>query len=443
MLGWEFPPYISGGLGTACHGMTQALARQGADILFLVPRIKGDGKGMDKHLRLRSASGAKVHRTTAKRIEAVNQELWEKRIAIRHVDSLLFAYATQETYSLREQALRGQHEHRSFATVNEQGEQTLLLHGDYGGDLLQEVQCYGQAAAALALQEQAGKGFDVIHMHDWMTYPAGMLVKKLTGKPLIAHLHSTEYDRSGENINPDVAAIERSGLHAADLVIAVSHLTKNIAVHRYNVPPEKVVVVHNAVSRKDAVHTYDVPPLCKKEKRVLFMGRVTFQKGPEYFIEAAAQVLQRMPDVRFIMAGSGDMLSRMVRRAGQLRIGSRLHFPGFMRGHDVDRMYAISDLYVMPSVSEPFGIAPLEAVLYDVPVLLSYQSGVAEVLHNALKVNFWDTREMANKICAVLSYPRLAAEMVRNCREELKTITWDKAARHILATYNTVCHIGG
>ncbi|MDD2966673.1 MAG: glycosyltransferase family 4 protein [Desulfovibrionaceae bacterium] len=443
MFGWEFPPHISGGLGTACHGMTQALARQGVDIVFLVPSLKGDGKGMDAHLSLRSASGTKVRRSTARTIETLNEELWQRRIQVQHVDSLLFAYATQQSYALREQAVREMRQHTQRCTVPHEEEQTLTLRGDYGADLLQEVQCYGQAGAALALQEQAGRGFDVIHAHDWMTYPAGMLAKKLTGKPLVVHVHATEYDRSGENINPDVAAIERAGMLAADVVMVVSHLTRSLVVQRYNVPPEKVVVVHNAVSRHDARQRYDVPPLCHKEKRVLFMGRVTFQKGPEYFVEAAAEVLRRMPNVRFIMAGSGDMLPRMVRRAGQLRIGNRLHFPGFMRGAEVDRMYAMSDLYVMPSVSEPFGIAPLEAVLYDVPVMLSYQSGVAEVLHNALKVNFWDTHEMASKICAVLSYPKLAAAMVKNCREELKTITWDKAAAHIRAAYARVCHAGG
>lgn len=444
MFGWEFPPYISGGLGTACHGMTQALARLGTDILFFIPNIKGDSKGMDSHLNLRSASGTKVRRTISSRIEKVNRKLWEKRIAVRYVDSLLFAYATQESYSLREKTLRGEWEERSSAITGCSDEETTLtLHGEYGADLMQEVQYYGQAAAAMAVRERKIRDFDVIHAHDWMTYPAGMLVKTLTGKPLVVHIHATEYDRSGENVNPAVAAIERAGLHAADKVIAVSHLTKNIVVRRYGVSPEKIDVVHNAVSRKDFIRKYQVPPLCQKEKRVLFMGRVTFQKGPEYFIEAAHKVLQRMPDVRFIMAGSGDMLNRMVRRAGQLRIGSRMHFPGFMRGEDVDRMYATSDLYVMPSVSEPFGIAPLEAVVYDIPVLLSYQSGVAEVLHNALKVNYWDTQEMANKICAVLSYPCLAQEMVRNCREELKSITWDKAAHQIISTYNSVCNVRG
>ncbi len=443
MFGWEFPPHISGGLGTACHGITQALARHGIETVFMVPHIKGSGQGMDSHLRLLSASGTTMESTTARRILRTNQKVWKRNIAIRHVESRLFPYATEQSFAFQQHQIHGAQESNTIVTDYENQSQTITLHGEYGHDLIQEVYRYGQAAAAMALQEYGGKNFDVIHMHDWMTYPAGMLVKELTSKPLIAHLHSTEYDRSGEHINPEVAAIEKAGLLAADIVIAVSHLTRNIAITRYGVPKERVVVVHNAVSRRQAIQQYQPTPLCQKEKRVLFMGRVTFQKGPDYFVEAAHLVHQRMPNVRFVMAGSGDMLSRMVRRVGQLRMGSHFHFPGFMRGKDVDRMYAVSDLYVMPSVSEPFGIAPLEAILYDVPVLLSNQSGVSEVLRNALKVDFWDTREMANKICAVLSYPRLAAEMIKNCREELKTITWDRAASEVITTYNTICHAGG
>ena len=203
-------------------------------------------------------------------------------------------------------------------------------------------------------------------------------------------------------------------------------------------PPEKVKVVYNAVERRDVARRYEIPPRIRHEKRVLFLGRITFQKGPEYFMEAARLVLEKIPNVRFFMAGSGDMLPRLVRRAGQLRIGSRFHFAGFLRGEQVDRMFALSDLYVMPSVSEPFGITPLEAMLYDVPVLLSRQSGVSEVLEHALKADFWDTRDMADKICAVLRYPSLAEELVKNCREEMKSIRWGNAAEQLLQIYRNV-----
>lgn len=316
---------------------------------------------------------------------------------------------------------------------------TYTLRGGYGPDLLTEVHRFSLMAAAIALRED----FDVIHAHDWMTYPAGLLARALTGRPLVMHVHATEYDRGGENINTVVADIERAALHAADRVVAVSHLTKNVIMERYGVPEGKIEVVHNAVARHDVTHAYTTPPRLRHEKRVLFLGRVTFQKGPDYFIEAARMVLERMRDVRFYMAGSGDMLPNSIRRVGKLGMGSRFHFAGFLRGTEVDRMFALSDLYVMPSVSEPFGITPLEAMLYDVPVLLSRQSGVSEVLNHALKADFWDTRDMADKICAVLRYPCLATELVKNCREEMKSLRWSNVADQMNRIYHAVCATGG
>ena len=209
-------------------------------------------------------------------------------------------------------------------------------------------------------------------------------------------------------------------------------------MQRYGVQREKVTVVYNAVTRPEIEHHYVIPPRLRHEKRVLFLGRVTYQKGPEYFMETARLVLEKIQHVRFYMAGSGDMLPNLIRRASQLRIGRRFHFAGFLRGEDVNRMFALSDLYVMPSVSEPFGITPLEAMLYDVPVLLSRQSGVSEILHHALKADFWDTRDMADKICAVLQHPALAAEIVQNCREEMKTIRWENAAEQLLTIYESL-----
>ena len=442
MLGWEFPPHMSGGLGTACYGMTQALAKKGTEIIFVLPRFGMRGElppFAGNRMRLVSASGTQVTDTILhRRMSLQTRELWEERLSVRTVDALLFPYATEESYleHLREieRSQRGETTEHTSSTAN-----TTVLHlnGGYGPDLMSEVYRYSQAAAAIALKEK----FDVIHAHDWMTYPAGMLVKELTGKPLVTHIHAMEHDRSGANLNAEVSHLEWAGMHAADVVVAVSHYTKSQVVRHYGVPEEKIVVVHNAVSRSEASHRFPLPDRCAHEKRVLFMGRVTYQKGPDYFVEAARMVLEKLPNTRFIMAGSGDMLTRMVRRVAQLRMGSRFHFTGFLKGNDVDRMYAISDLYVMPSVSEPFGIAPLEAMVYDVPVLISRQSGVAEVINNALKVDFWDTREMANMICAVLTYPKLAEEMIKNCREELKTIRWENAADRLNAVYRATLEL--
>lgn len=439
MFGWEFPPYMSGGLGTACQGMAQALARKGTEIIFVLPRVPGQAQDCGPCLRLRSASGTRLPDSLLRgeRIFGTTREWWEEHVSMRWVDSPLFPYATPEGYEafLRESGLLRAGERYSESWSERRDGAEVFLHGGYGRDLMSEVFRYSRAAAAIALQEE----FDVIHVHDWMTYPAGILAARLSGKPLVAHIHATEADRSGNNMNSEVAHIEWEGLTQADRVVAVSHYTKALIMRIYKIPEEKIDVVHNAVSRSEARSMYRVSPRCRNEKRVLFMGRVTFQKGPDYFVEAARLVLEKIPETRFIMAGSGDMLPRMVSRVARLRMGSRFHFTGFLKGHEVDRMYAISDLYVMPSVSEPFGIAPLEAMVYDVPVLISRQSGVSEVVRNALKVDFWDVREMANKICAVLTYPLLAAEMVKNCREELKTIRWEKAAERLNAVYARVC----
>lgn len=440
MFGWEFPPHISGGLGTACYGMTRALLEKQTEIIFVLPRTVGDAR-TSGGVRLVPASGTVITRTQYERMETHAEQLWKEHMRVHSVDAMLFPYDTPETYRerLRWRVPDGNALHTVARTEQDEQSISYTLQGGYGPDLMAEVYRYSRLAAAIALRED----FDVIHVHDWMTYPAGMLARQLTGKPLVAHIHATEYDRSGENINSVLADIEKAGLLAADRVIAVSHLTKNVIMERYGIPADKIDVVHNAVSRHDATHAYTVPPRLRHERRVLFLGRVTFQKGPEYFIEAARLVLERMDNVRFYMAGSGDMLPRIIRRVGKLRMGSRFHFAGFLRGAEVDRMFALSDLYVMPSVSEPFGITPLEAMLYDVPVLLSRQSGVSEVLTHALKADFWDTRDMADKICAVLRYPCLAGELVKNCREEMKNIRWGTVADQLNRVYSAVCAAGG
>lgn len=434
MFGWEFPPHISGGLGTACYGMTKSLAERGAQICFVLPRVN-DGGDNNNFLRLLSASGTPITRSVQERMEYAGQEVMHSNVRILPMDSPLMPYMTPESY---EQAVREISVEKkpggSIVKEREEESWTWKLKGGYGPDLMTEVYRFGRLGGAIALRED----FDVIHAHDWMTYPAGMLARALTGKPLVVHIHATEYDRSGENINDIVAGIERAGMMAADLVVAVSQLTRKTVIERYGIPPEKVKVVYNAVMRPEVAHHYEIPERIRQEKRVLFLGRITFQKGPEYYMEAARLVLEKIPNARFFMAGTGDMLPNLVRRAGQLRIGHRFHFAGFLRGEQVDRMFALSDLYVMPSVSEPFGITPLEAMLYDVPVLLSRQSGVSEILVHALKADFWDIRDMADKICAVLSYPALARELVNNCREEMKSIRWSNAADQLLQLYTKV-----
>ena len=314
------------------------------------------------------------------------------------------------------------------------------IEGDvhYGGDMYTEVHRYAAVAAQLALNEQ----FDIIHAHDWMTYPAGIAAAAITGKPLVVQVHSTEFDRSGENVNQMIYDIERKGMHAADKIIAVSHLTRNIIISRYGVPGEKVEVVYNGVER-NGQNGNDLPEVGieKDEKIVLFLGRITMQKGPEYFLAAAKKVLEKIDNVKFVMAGSGDMMRRTIEMAAGLGIGHKVLFTGFLRGEDVEKVYRMADLYVMPSVSEPFGIAPLEALNHDVPVIISKQSGVAEVLTHVLKVDFWDIDEMANKIIAVLKYPPLQMTLREHGNFEVRKLQWKDSAQRCARIYGDLVNV--
>jgi len=301
---------------------------------------------------------------------------------------------------------------------------------DYSGDLLGMAERY----ARFAVDATKGLSFDVIHAHDWLTYPAGLAISRLAGKPLVVHVHSTEFDRSGEHPHQQIYNIERRGMHGAARAIAVSMLTKNVCVNRYGVSASKIDVVYNGVDLDPA--SAGVQPIHSKDKIVLYFGRITMQKGPEYFIQAAKKVLEYMDDVKFVVAGSGDQAQRMIEMAASMGIGHKVLFTGFLRGRDIARVFAMADLYVMPSVSEPFGIAPLEAMSHNVPVLISKSSGVSEVLMHALKVDFWDIEDMADKIIAVLRYPPLSRQLVEHGAFEIRGINWDGAATRTVRVYD-------
>lgn len=416
MFGWEFPPHISGGLGTACYEITRTLANHGATITFVVPRA-----GLPtppSHVELVDASkSCLAYPSTA--------DEFFGRLNIAPLDSILRPYLNEADYA---GVLNTTGE---TATDHTGSKSVMATGGHYGGNLMAEVARYGEVAEDLA----GHNDFDVIHAHDWMTFMAGIRAKRTTGKPLVVHVHSVEYDRSGDAINQSIFDIEKLGMQEADHIIAVSHYTRNLILDQYGIAPGKVTVVHNAVSRRNIGKVYHVTRP-HNGKIVLFLGRITSQKGPDFFIEAAARVLEKTADVTFVMAGAGDMLPRMIERVGELRLGRHFHFTGFLGGHDVERMYAMSDLYVMPSVSEPFGLSPLEAMLYDVPVILSRQAGVTEVLPDALTVNFWDVDDIAGKILAVLKYPALSREMLRNGRKSLRHVRWEAAAARIQLIYN-------
>jgi glycosyltransferase involved in cell wall biosynthesis len=419
MFGWEFPPHITGGLGTACFGLTKGLVKHGVEVIFVVPKAYGDET--KEGFRLLNASDVVLDF----RQDEV-KEHWE-RMQYLEVGSNLIPYMDPEEFEqvMSETKLAGIEEHHSVFS------RQFTFSGKYGPNLMQEVSRYALVASNIA----GNQSFDVIHAHDWLTYPAGIAAKKISGKPLVVHVHATEFDRSGEHVNQPVYDIERLGMTEADLVITVSNLTRQIVIDRYGIPSEKVITVHNAV---EPVERPELDGVTKhvREKVVTFLGRVTYQKGPDYFVEAAHKVLKRDPNVRFVMAGSGDLLNRMIRRVAQLKIATKFHFTGFLAGAEVDRMFAMSDVYVMPSVSEPFGISPLEAMRSNVPVVISKQSGVAEVLQHALKVDFWDIDALADAIYGILHYEGLHKMFVRYGKAEVDNLIWENAAYNILQVYN-------
>lgn len=419
MFGWEFPPHITGGLGTACYGLTKGLMNNNQEVTFVVPKAYGDES---KNIRLVNASDV-----TLDVRNKVFSEYWNQLKYIE-IDSTLVPYADdEEFYRITRNTEHHTHENESVFSSS------FKFSGKYGQNLMEEVKRYALIAAQVASEQE----HDIIHAHDWLTYEAGISAKAVSGKPLVVHMHATEFDRSGDNVNPVVFEIEKRGMEAADRVITVSNLTRNIVVNKYGIDPEKVFTVHNAVEPSDKSDYYGVEKYVK-EKVVTFLGRITFQKGPEYFVEAAYKILQRDDNVRFVMAGSGDMLNSMVRRVAELKIATKFHFTGFLKGEEVDHMFALSDVYVMPSVSEPFGISPLEAMRSNVPVIISKQSGVAEVLHHALKVDFWDIDALADSIWGLIHYDGLSKMFVSMGKTEVDNMKWDNAASKVIDVYQSL-----
>lgn len=425
MFGWEFPPHIAGGLGTACYGMTRGLARNGVEVVFVMPRAYGDED--QRFVRVVNASDVE---TIGTRDHEFSEELLEK-VSFIHIDSNMLPYISPEEYAAyHDEFVRSGRTHE----WTDVWKQRYTFSGKYGANLMEEVARYAMVAAQVA-KDLEGQ-FDVIHAHDWLTYFAGIAAKRVSGKPLVVHMHATEFDRSGENINRRVYAIEKAGMQAADRVIAVSELTRRIVIGKYGILADKVVTVHNAVRFGESEEA--APERAVKDKVVTFLGRITYQKGPDYFVEAAAKVLQRVSDVRFVMAGSGDLMNHVVRRVAQLGIADRFHFTGFLKGGEVQRMFRLSDVYVMPLVSEPFGISPLEAMRSGVPVIISRQSGVAEVLDYAIKVNYWDVDALADAIYGLLTYPALGRMFASKGLEEVTGLKWTNAAAKIKTVYETV-----
>ena len=423
MFGWEFPPHIAGGLGTACEGIVKGLAHNGVQTLFVMPHASGD-EDQSATTIINASDEPVTH------VSKMASDLSEM-VKFEYVDSNIVPYVDPEEYFEAIEKMKKEHLENTVIGFG----QKFTFSGKYGTNLLEEVSRYALVGGSIAVRHK--DEFDIIHAHDWLTYLAGIAAKELTGKPLVVHVHATSYDRGTDDmVDTRVLDIETRGMQAADRVITVSDLTRNIVVNRYGIDPAKVVTVHNAVDfsgREDIKVERGI-----KDKVVTFLGRITFQKGPEYFIEAAAKVLKRTRNVHFVMAGSGDMMNRCIKHVAKLGISDRFHFTGFLRGADVQKMFAMSDVYIMPSVSEPFGISPLEAMRSNVPSVISKQSGAAEVLKYAFKVDFWDVDALADDIYALLQYPALADFASRKGFDEVNRLKWNEAAAKMKTIYESL-----
>ncbi len=413
MFGWEFPPHISGGLGTASYGLTKGFVQQGdVEIKFCIPKPYGDED--NSFLRIVGMNSVPI--------------VW-KNVDRDYVNSRIGAVMTPDEYYRYREHIYGDF---SYMHTNDLG--CMEFAGGYPENLHDEINNYSIIAGVVARTEE----FDIIHSHDWLTYPAGIHAKQVSGKKLVIHVHATDFDRSRGNVNPTVYAIEKNGMDNADHILCVSELTRQTVIHKYHQNPDKVSTLHNAVIPLEQDILDIVPKKIPGEKVVTFLGRITMQKGPEYFVEAAAMVLKRTKNIRFCMAGSGDMMNDMIRLAAARGISDRFHFPGFMRGRQVYECLKASDVYIMPSVSEPFGISPLEAMQCDVPTIISKQSGCAEILDKCIKTDYWDIHAMADAIYSICNNESLYEYLKVEGRNEVNNITWENVALKLRKVYEQV-----
>jgi glycogen(starch) synthase len=422
MFGWEFPPLISGGLGTACYGMTKHLAESGEDVIFVLPKAEG-------HVPRAGYQLLSANEVSEKYGNGPDYQL-PSNVTILAVSSPLMPYLQeQDSIPILDRLER---------TYGKDGrsESIISMSGHYSHNLFEEVQRFAEVGWRLG----ARRDFDVIHAHDWMTFPAAVAAKQRSGRPFVAHVHATEYDRTGDNPNLHILEVERYGLHQADKIVAVSHRTKALLRERYHIPENKIEVVHNAISQEKLVDPASIRRGFQ-EKLVIFVGRVTLQKGPEYFLRSAAKVLKKRSNYRFVMCGAGDMLPRMIEEAAQLRIQNRFHFTGFLRGETLDRLYSMADLFVMSSVSEPFGLTPFEAMRYKVPVIVSKQTGAAELLPHAVQVDFWDLDQTAEMMINFCENRRLKSDLLQAQEHTLHAMSWRRVAEQLKLIYQKVVHV--
>lgn len=438
LYGWEFPPRISGGLGVACYAIVKELARKDVDVTVVLPyAIESDITNNRVALKNCENSTFDDECDLLKRINIKNVKVPTCLNLYRNtsqtvpiVDSAMMneLFAALAKMHLPEDLQRLAFESADYVNCGQQ------LTGRYGCNLLAEVFRYAAVAGAYA----ASVPHDIIHAHDWLTVLAGVEAKRISHKPLVFHVHALEPDRSGMFVDQRIFAIEKYGLEQADKIIAVSQYTKNTIVQHYGINPDKIAVVHNGTYLdENMVYNKDKERQLSRPEMVLFVGRLTHQKGPYYFIEIAHKVLEKRSDVQFVIAGSGDLFVDMIEKVAGMRIGKNVHFTGFLDQNAVKQLYQLADVYVMPSVSEPFGLSCLEALSNNVPALISKQSGVSEVCKHVLISDFWDVDDMSAKILALLEYRALRNTTLEHTFKDLQYLTWEKTAGEIIKVYNS------
>lgn len=398
MFGWEYPPIHLGGLGVACQGLVRGLLRQDVKVTLVLPHPNGE-----------AAKELDVLAPTPEDLQ---------RIVIR---SQMHPYDTFCSYTERVQQIA-------------QGGNNPQI---YGKDLAQEIENYTAMSVELTKNIQP----DIIHCHDWMTYEAGIRAARHHHKPLVAHIHATELDRTHFQPNPWIYDREKRGFEQADRIIAVSNYTKNILVQHYGISPDKISVVHNGNMKPDLMYNDSLRSEFKRihgGPMVLFLGRLTVQKGPNQFLDMAAEVHSQRPEVRFVMAGDGHMLGELVHRSHELGLQDVLSFAGKVSNEEAQKLFAQADCFVMPSLSEPFGLVALEAVAQGTPVVLSNQSGVGEVVSHAMKVDFWDTSKMADCVLTILRDDAMAKQLKAEAPHILNTLTWENQAQHVRSLYQQI-----
>ncbi len=411
MFGWEFPPKIYGGLAVASYGITHGLSKiPGVETTFCMPKPCGEE---DKFLNIVAMNEVPVV------WRDVNEDYLRSRLSIN---------SPEQYYRFRDNIYAD----FSYKGVNDLG--CLDFAGGYPSNLHEEINNFSIIAGVIARTQEC----DIIHAHDWLTFPAGVHAKHVSGKPLVIHVHATDFDRSRGNVNPTVYGIEKDGMDHADCIMCVSELTRQTVINHYHQDPAKCIAMHNAVYPLSPEIQAIEPHKNPNEKVVTFLGRITMQKGPEYFVEAASLVLRRTRNIRFCMAGSGDMLNDMIELAAARGIADRFHFPGFMRGKQVYECYKNSDVFVMPSVSEPFGIAPLEAMQCGCPSIISKQSGCGEILDKCIKTDYWDIAAMADAMYALCTNDAYHNYLAEEGLREVEQITWEKVGERIYNSYKRV-----